>query len=273
VKLAGALAACGLLAGCAGLAAEPSAPPRLDGYLPASQIDGLAVLTPPPFSLIGADDLAMMRTVEPGTDRWWLAIAHAELRPPEAAQHFDCVLGTRLAEKPRPALTRLMGRLLSDAETLTQAMARERPEGARKRPIAVIDGLEPCQRLAPGTRRSPAWPVGGAVVAGAYGRLFAALAPDRAEEARRIGREIGWSRVVCRMNWASDVEAGLGVGEGLYARAPDRPGFGADLEAARAEVAAARAEGLTNPGCAAERRALRQWRAPEPVIVPMPAAA
>ena len=35
-------------------------------------------------------------------------IAHAELRPPEAAQHFDCILGTRLADKPRPALTRLM---------------------------------------------------------------------------------------------------------------------------------------------------------------------
>jgi acid phosphatase (class A) len=273
VRPAGALAACVLLAGCAGLGARPSAPPRPDGYLSASQATGLAVLTPPPFAVTGADDLAMTRAVEPGTDRWWLAIAHAELRPPEAAQHFDCVLGTRLTEKPRPALARLMGRLLSDAETLTQAMARQTPEGARKRPIAVIDGLEPCQRLAPGTRHSPAWPVGGAVVAGAYGRLFAALAPDRAEEARRMGREIGYSRVVCGLNWASDVEAGLGVGEGLYARAAARPDFAADLEAARAEVAAARAEGLTHPACAAERRALRQWRAPDPVDAPMPGAA
>ena len=32
--------------------------------------------------------------------------------------------------------------------------------------------------------------------------------------------------------------------------------FAGDLEAARIEVAAARAEGLTNPSCAAERRAL-----------------
>lgn len=273
MKLTGALAACVLLTGCASLAPAPSGPPRLEGYLPTEQIDGLAVLAPPPFPAPGAADLAMARAVGPGTDRWWLAIAHAELRPPEAAQHFDCVLGTRLTEKPRPALTRLMGRLLTDAETLTQAMARQTPDPAPKRPIAAIDGLEPCQRLAPGTRGSSAWPAGGAVAAGAYGRLFAALAPDRAGEARQTAREIGYSRAVCRLNWASDVETGLGMGEALYAREAARPEFAADLEAARAEVAAARAEGLTHPGCAAERRALRQWRAPEPVGPPMPAAA
>lgn len=273
MRAAGALAACGLLAGCAGFGAGSPAPARLDGYLPAAQIDGLAVLTPPPFPVTGASDLAMTRAVESGTDRWWLAIAHAELRAPEAAQHFDCVLGTRLAEKPRPALTRLMGRLLVDAETLVQAMARQTPGARRDRPITAIDGLEACQRLVPGTRESSAWPVGGAIVAGAWGRLFATLAPDRAGEARRMGREIGWSRAVCRLNWASDIEAGLMTGESLYARAAAQPGFAADLEAARAEVADARAEDLTNPGCAAERRALRQWSAPEPVDAPMPAAA
>ena len=80
--------------------------------------------------------------------------------------------------------------------------------------------------------------------------------------ARRMGREIAWSRAVCRVNRASDIEAGIGEGIRLFTRASAQPGFDADLEAARAEVAAARTEGLTHPSCAAERRALRQWSAP-----------
>ena len=125
-----------------------------------------------------------------------------------------------------------------------------------------IEGLEPCQRLTPEAHSGSAWPAGGAIVAAAYGELFAALVPDSAEGARRMGREIAWSRAVCRVNWASDVEAGIGEGVRLFARASAQPEFEAELEAARAEVAAARAEGLTQPSCAAERRALRQWSAP-----------
>ena len=92
----------------------------------------------------------------------------------------------------------------------------------------------------------------------AYGELFATLAPDRAVEVRRIGREIGLSRAVCRMNWTADVTDGAETGARLYAAAAATTDFAADLEAARAELAAARAEGLTHPGCAAERRALSQ---------------
>jgi acid phosphatase (class A) len=73
---------------------------------------------------------------------------------------------------------------------------------------------------------------------------------------RRRGRDIGESRALCRVNWQADVTDGLQIGRTVYERAAVTPEFAADLDAARAEVAAARAEGLTNPGCAAERRAL-----------------
>lgn len=222
----------------------------------------MAALSIPAMSSPGANDLALAHAVSPGTDRWWLATAHAELRAPEAAQHFDCLLETRLNQHPRPALTRIMSRLLADADALVQAMVPLTPVPAPKRPVALIEGLEPCQRLTPEARSASAWPAGGAVVAAAYGELFAELAPDRAEGARRMGREIAWSRAVCRVNRASDVEAGIGEGARLFARASAQPEFQAEMEAARAEVAAARVEGLTQPSCAAERRALRQWSAP-----------
>ncbi len=248
---AAALAACALLAGCAGTAAPTFLTPAR-GYLEPGQLDALAAGA---GTWRDAGDVAAseaLRSFE-DTDRWWLAIAHAELRPPEAAQHFDCVIGTRLAARPRPALTRVMGRLLTDTETLTAQLAALR---SRPRPIAVDPSRRPCQRLTRPMREGPAWPAAGALAGAAYGELFAALAPDRADAARAMGREIGQSRAVCAMNWPSDAEDGQRLGQAVYEQAASAPDFHADLEAARAEIIAARAEGLTNAGCAAERRAL-----------------
>ena len=265
MKPAAALAACLLMGGCAAAGGPVALLSPLSGYVPAEQIAGLAAHAIPALSSPSANDLVSAHAVPPGSDRWWLATVHAELRPPEAAQHFDCLLNTRLTGKPRPALTRVMNRLLADTDALVQAMIPLTPVPAPKRPVALIEGLEPCQRLTPEARSASAWPAGGAIVAAAYGELFAALAPDRADGARRTAREIAWSRAVCRINWASDVEAGMGQGVALFAHAAAQPEFQAELEAARAEVAAARAEGLTHPSCAAERRALRQWSAPAAV--------
>lgn len=251
---AAALAALALLGACAtGRGSAPAAPADT-GYLDAAAITRLAApFTPTPADLRWNE--ADLPGKGPGTDRWWLATAQAELRPPEAAQHFDCVLGTRLAATPRPALTRVMHRLMLDADAATRLLAEQHP---RPRPVAVDPALHPCQRLTDAMRDSPSWPAGGAVIGAAYGELFAALAPDRAQPSRVRGGDIGFSRTICRMNWLADVEDGALVGEAVYAEASRTPAFAADLEAARAEVAAARAEGLTNPSCAAERRALRR---------------
>lgn len=250
---AAALAAFALLAACATVDRPPAPPqPALSGYLGDAALDRLATAAPAP-SPVGAVEPWTRADMGPGTDRWWLAIAQAELRPPDAAQHFDCLLGTRLASAPRPALARIMARLQADTDGVTRRLAAEHP---RARPIVADPALQPCQRLNDAMRNSPGWPAAGAVTGAAYGELYAALAPDRAEAARMRGADIGFSRAVCRMNWTSDVEDGLAVGRTVYAEAARDPEFAADLEAARAEVTAARADGLTNPACAAERRAL-----------------
>lgn len=254
MKPAAVLAACLVLGGCAAAGVRIAPPPPVDGYLDADAVASVgAGITPYPVH--AEAEQAVFDTVEPGTDRWWLAIAHAELRPPEAAQHFDCILGTRLADKPRPALTRLMNRLLVDSAGVTAALAERAP---RRRPIAERPDLRPCVRIDEATRDSPSWPAGGAVAGAAYGEMFAALAPDQAEAARRRGMDIGLSRALCRLNWHADVTDGFRIGRAVYDRAAATPAFAADLEAARTEIVVARAEGLTNPGCAAERRALRR---------------
>lgn len=249
---AAGLAAGLLLAACAGVTPPPG-DGAIRGYLPPHGLDAI-------FEGAGTwgneGDLAAsqaLRALE-DTDRWWMAIAHAELRPPEAGQHFDCALGTRLAASPRPALTRIMNRLLVDSAALSARLAASRP---RARPIAADPSRRPCQRMTEADRSSGSWPATAAVAGAAYGELFAALAPDRAAAVRALAREIGVSRAVCAMNWPSDVEDGLRLGQAVYARATESPSFHADLAAARAEVAAARAEGRVSPACAAERRALR----------------
>lgn len=236
-------------------------PEPVPGYLDTAELQSLANALPTPAasgSPEQARDEALsqrLRALE-DTDRWWMATAHAELRPPEAAQHFDCLLGTRLAETPRPALNRMMARLLADSERLTVDLVVRHP---RLRPLAADSARRPCQRLNDVTRTSAtSYPAAGAVAGAAYGALFAALAPDQAEAAQRMGREIGFSRAICATNWPSDVTAGQALGEALYEASVSQPNFAADLEAARLELIAARSEDLTNPGCASERLALAQ---------------
>lgn len=249
------------LAGCATTTLGP--PAVVPGYLQPEQLGNLAAAVPAPAapgSSEQAQDAALserLRTLE-DTDRWWMATAHAEVRPPEAAQHFDCLLGTRLAAKPRPALNRIMGRLLADSERLTIDLVARHP---RLRPVAVDPARRPCQRLNEATQASAtSFPAAGAVAGAAYGALFADLAPDRAEAARQMGREIGLSRAICATNWPSDVQAGAELGEALYDAAASQPEFAVDLTTARLEIASARAEALTNPSCASERLALAQGR-------------
>ena len=254
------IAAAGLAVGaCASTLSGPG-PERAPGFLGAASVSTLAVGAPPPpatGSLEQARDDALsteLRTLE-DSDRWWMAAAHAELRPPWAAQHFDCVLGTRLTSAPRPALNRLMARLLADSQTLTLEVTTRSP---RLRPIADSD-RRACQRVDEATRASRnGYPAGGAVAGTVYGELFAALAPDRAGAARRMGAEIGLSRAICATNWPSDAAAGQALGLALYQQAAADPDFADELEAARAELAAARAEGLSSPACASERLALAQ---------------
>ena len=252
MKPVAALAACLLMGGCATAGRPVAATAPVSGYLDSAAVRAMAAaFTPSPLNPLV--EQAVFDAVEPGTDRWWLAIAHAELRPPEAAQHFDCILGTRLAETPRPVMTRLMNRLLIDSAGVSNALAERAP---RRRPVAERPDLQPCVRMDEALRDSPSWPAGGAVAGAAYGEVFAALAPDQAEATRRRGMDIGFSRALCRVNWQADVTDGFHIGQAVYEQAAANPEFAADLEAARAEVAAARAEGLTNPSCAAERRAL-----------------
>ena len=257
VAALGAATAILLVVGCAG-APKPVVTTPTEGFLTPGVIARLAEAVPPPPAVGSSQDLADKAAsaryvaLEDG-DRWLLATSHAELRPPLALQHFDCALGVRLGSAETPALDRLMARVFHDANSVAE---RVKARQARPRPIGDDPNRRACQVVNAGARNSPSYPSGSAAVGVAYGEAFAALEPDRAEAARRIGHQIGVSRLICAMHYPTDVAVGEEIGRAVAVEAVQMPAFQADVAAVRAELATARRSGLTNPGCAAERAAL-----------------
>jgi acid phosphatase (class A) len=182
-----------------------------------------------------------------------VAQADAELTPRWALQRFDCVLGTRLPQQKRPALTRLFRRVLADTvyawEPLKAGYDRPRP--------AAVDPTAPiCEPRVPMLVNSPSYPAGHAAAGRAWAMALAQVDPERAAEILKRGDEIGDSRLVCGLHWTSDVAAGRVLGEAVAEAERADPAFQADLEAARAELKAARESGLTDAACPAETAAL-----------------
>ena len=263
MKPAALLVACALISGATGCAAGPrseatQSPTRSPGYLSHTALRSLAdAVTPPPVE--GSDaaraDIAAsdrLRVLE-NSDRWLLATRHAELRPALAIAHFECALGFRLSATDSPRLVSLLDRVLHDAN---EAAELAKARAFRPRPVGVQAERPACAVVSAAGRASPSYPSGSATVGSAYGRVFAALAPEQGEALTRIGHEIAVSRMVCAMHYPSDVAEGEKLGKAAFQRIAATPAYQADAVVAREEIARARAASLTSPACAAERAAL-----------------
>lgn len=262
-----ATAAFVLIGACAPVGARVAPPASavadqsgLTGYLGAALQEQLGLATPlppePGSTSEAADHAASAATFasySPGAPRWTLAQYQAEISPPLALAHFDCPLGTRLSEEPPPAMTRLFTRALMDVS------AAARPAKARifrARPFVDNPDLETCIRVDDSYRTNSSAPSSHATAGIVFGRIMADIAPDQSEALMLRGRAIGESRLVCRLHYAADVEAGQALGEAVYQAIAASPDYQADIALARTELAEAQTLGRTNPACAAERLAL-----------------
>jgi len=253
-RRAWAAAAALLLAACASHpAGGPAAAAGDAGYLAAgARPDGLALVPPPPApgSPAAAHDREAMRAALAlqGTPRFARARHDADLRFPGAAGIFDCALGVAVDPDAMPATVRLLRRSLVDAAGATRA-AKERYR--RPRPF-LENGAPTCTpEEEPALRGSGAYPSGHAAVGWTWALALASAVPARAEAVLARGRDYGYSRQACNVHWHSDVEQGQLLGTATFVRLLADPAFRADLEAAAAELDAARAAGAAAPpGCA-----------------------
>jgi acid phosphatase (class A) len=234
-------------------------PGVLASYLPATALpDSVALLPQPPVegSIGQAMDDEASRTglALQGTARWKLAAMDANLSFPWAAGDFACSLNVAVTRAETPRLYRLLRRSMVDAGSSTRA-AKDHYQ--RKQPF-MINLARTCTPSAEdGLARDGAYPSGHTAIGWTWALILSEIAPDQSQAILARGRAFGQSRVVCNVHWQSDVNASLLLAAGTVARLHDDPAFLVDVEAAKAEMAAARTKKLApQRDCKVEANAL-----------------
>tara|TARA_X000000950_G_scaffold2528_1_gene2634 strand:+ start:65 stop:883 length:819 start_codon:yes stop_codon:yes gene_type:complete len=218
----------------------------LKGYLPDNAVpDSLQLLPPPPQ--LGQPEHALDDTVSrrsfplPGTPRWNLAAADADLGFPQAASTFSCAIGAPISEEATPTLVMLLRRTLTDAGLSTY---KAKNHYGRKRPF-LENGKPICSPEDQAKLTTdPSYPSGHTAVGWAWALILSEMVPQRRNEILARGLAYGESRHLCNVHWASDVMNGQLMGAAAVALLHTNAEFEADFIAAKAEVNAAKAKGL-----------------------------
>jgi acid phosphatase (class A) len=231
----------------------------LPGYLsPKALPDSLALIPPPPAA--GSVALALDEAISRNsfalrdTPRWTLAASDADLAFPHAAGTFSCALQAPITQQDTPHLYMLLRRSLTDLALSTYAAKNHYK---RARPF-VVNGQPICTpQDETFLKMDGSYPSGHTAIGWGWALILGEIAPDQTNAIIARGRAFGESRVVCNVHWESDVAEGRFIGAATLARLHAEPAFRADLQAAEAELAAARAEGLQpTRDCSAEAEAL-----------------
>ncbi len=255
-----------IFAGCTAFERQrkPAAVPEihpgiLAGYLDPETLPTSLDLIPPPPSegsaALSHDEEVSRRSMAlQGKPRWALAAEDAELMFPEAAGAFSCALGIPITEQDTPHLYMLLRRTLTDAGFSTYSAKNHYQ---RKRPFMVNQASICTPEEEAQLRKDGSYPSGHTAIGWAWALILTEIAPDLADAILARGRAFGESRVVCNVHWHSDVVEGRFMGAAAVARLHADPAFRAELEAAKAEVATVRENGLAPlQDCQAETEAL-----------------
>ncbi|WP_291648812.1 phosphatase PAP2 family protein [Bosea sp. (in: a-proteobacteria)] len=229
------------------------------GYLKQSDLpNSLLLLGSPPEkdSAALARDEEVRKATIPLRDsaRWKLAFTDADLAFPQVADNFSCAMGVRIDAEQTPRLYAMMQKTLSDFGLSTYGVKNKYN---RVRPF-VVHGEATCRADQEAILRSDgSYPSGHTAAGWGWALVFAQINPERSNALLQRGLEFGQSRVICNAHWQSDVDAGRIMGAATVARLQTDPAFLADIEAAKAEVEAAKAKRTgPAPDCAAEIAAL-----------------
>ena len=235
----------GVLAGLVWAAASPG---FAAGYLdPKTAPDMVQVLPAPPAAGTGvaADDakaFAATRSLE-GQPRWDLATSDVDQSSEAVFLDFACALGVTLDDGSGATMKAIYDKLRVDARAFVDP---PKDHWARPRPYLSQPG-DICVEKTDSLSKSASYPSGHSTLSWAWGLILAELAPDRATEILSRARVYAESRVVCGVHYPSDIEAGRTNGSALVAALHANPDFRADMDKARAELAAARKAGSSVP--------------------------
>ena len=254
-----ALAACAaLLIGGAGLAvAREDAPPSAQkGYLAAGALDTSKVLTPAPRpgeARYEADRKTFLASrALKDSPRWTLA--QADVDEKKMLADFGCALGFTPTPETTPRLVALLVKLRYDVR---DAVNKPKDLYKRQRPYLIDEGPI-CVDKTADLAASPDYPSGHTTWGWTVGLVLAEADPEHATAILVRGRSFGESRVVCGVHNASAIEAGRTNASALVAALHGSKAFRDDLDAVRAEIAAARAKAAKPAQCDVEAALVAQ---------------
>ena len=216
------------------------APGLLEGYLAPEMLPNSLKLLPPPPA---ADSSAFTvdKTVSEQsltlreTPRWQQAIKDANPHFPEAIDSYAAIVDIPITEENTPHLYMLLRRTLTDfglsTYTAKTEYNRSRPFVMNNEPVCTPEDEEKL-------RKDGSYPSGHTTIGWGWALLFCELFPEQTDVLLKRGWEFGQSRVICNVHWQSDVNQGRIMGAATFARLHADPGFLADIEAAKAEIAA-----------------------------------
>lgn len=208
-------------------------------YLAAGSPDVVALLPPPPAagSPEAAADLATTRTVCKARTPEQTADAAAELKL--TIFRFSVVIGPWFSPGRFPETETFLRQVESDTRAVTDF---GKAYFHHPRPYVVDPTIMP---LAPENGFS--YPSGHATRGTVFALVLAELFPADREALLRLGRDIGWDRIVAGAHTPSDVFAGRVLGKAIVREMLRNLQFQEDLAGARAELAAARPEPAAAP--------------------------
>jgi len=217
---------------------------QMGTYLPGGSLDMIRILPPAPVrgDARYENDRRVFRDTRHwlGTPRGDLATRDVALGVNAMADAFSCSLGIKLDPNKAPRFVKLITMAGATANAQSQAA---KDYFKRLRPFQIDQGktCQPPDQL----KGSYDYPSGHTTWGWTWALILANLAPDRATAILTRGRAYGESRVVCGVHNYSAIEAGRITASGTYAAELGQPEFQADLAAARAELAALRADPAT----------------------------
>jgi len=261
MRMAWALAAAVAISGLGVAAAQSPANPAMArapvmaGYLGAAAPDTYAILppSPTPGDPRDAADRAIYKASRhyEHDPRW--AQAQNDADSAGIIKDLSCAIGVTLTPQNAPRTLALLGKIAPDVSRATNG-----PKDIYKRPRPYLRDEGPiCVPKDEALAKSPDYPSGHNTWSWTVGLIMAELAPDRATPILVRARAFGENRLICGVHSLSAVEAGRDNGAIVVAALHGNAAFRADMDAARAEIAAARAAGpAPDPGFCAKEAAM-----------------
>ena len=203
-------------------------------YMRPGQPNGVELLPPPPSpgSAEEAADLATVRavfrarTAAEKTRAMTDSSLSFSLFAPAIGPEFDLV--------KLPKTKAMLEKMKADIQ---EAIDLPKNYYKRKRPYQLDEELDLGK-----PEPSFGYPSGHSIRGTVYAALLADLFPEKNEAILRIGRDIGWDRVLIGKHFPTDIYAGRVVGLAIVKELKANPAFQRDFSAAKEEIANLHAE-------------------------------